>query len=278
MEKDKKEEVNNVKAITVNDKVIEASSVLQTIENKVKEGDEVIMYGGRDQIHGIKIIKGQILNTKYGAFSHNALIDKLYGSKITSTSGGWLYVLKPTPELWTEGALQHRTQIIYSTDAAAISFHLEIRPGSIVVESGTGSGSLSRALARKVAPTGKLLTYEYHEQRATQARKEFEISGLQNVITVFHRDVCANGFGLPPASVDAFMLDLPAPWEAIPHTIKLLKHWGRICCFSPCIEQVSKTAEKLRELGFQELETIECLLRPYEVRTSIFIDVTAPGS
>lgn len=40
---------------------------------------------------------------------------------------------------------------------------LEIRPGSIVCEAGTGSGSLSHAILRSIGPTGHLYTCDFHQ-------------------------------------------------------------------------------------------------------------------
>ena len=60
-------------------------------------------------------------------------IGKPFGSRAYSkgTGGGqqgWIYLLAPTPELWTM-VLRHRTQILYAADIAMICMFLELRPG-----------------------------------------------------------------------------------------------------------------------------------------------------
>ena len=59
------------------------------------------------------------------------LIGKPFGSRVYSRggkNGGYIYILAPTPELWTQ-VLRHRTQILYAADIALICAFLELRPG-----------------------------------------------------------------------------------------------------------------------------------------------------
>ncbi|XP_025052979.1 tRNA (adenine(58)-N(1))-methyltransferase catalytic subunit TRMT61A isoform X2 [Alligator sinensis] len=162
---------------------------------------------------------------------------------------------------------QTKTQILYSTDISLITMMLELKPGSIVCESGTGSGSLSHAIIRTVAPTGHLYTVEFHQQRAEKAVEEFREHKVEHLVTVKNQDVCKNGFGVSNVA-DAVFLDIPSPWEAIGHAKSALKvEGGRFCSFSPCIEQVQRTCLALEEHGFTEINTLEILLRVYNVRT-----------
>lgn len=92
-------------------------------------------------------------------------------------------MLQPTPDLWTL-SLPHRTQIIYTPDISMIIFQLELKPGSIVIESGTGSGSLSHSFLRAIKPLGHLHTFDFHEQRCDIARQEFTSHGLGDYVTV----------------------------------------------------------------------------------------------
>jgi len=205
-------------------------------------------------------------DSKHGHYYHNNFIGKEFGTKVFDNQGrGYVYILKPTPELWTL-ALHHRTEILYSADISIIIHYLELRPGSIVLESGTGSGSLSTAMARTIYPNGHLYTYEFHRGRADAALEDFKKIQLDQIITVRCGDVCAEGFfDTPDNSVDAIFLDLPCPWQAVPHAKTKLRTYCRICSFSPCIEQVQQLCNALEENGFIEITTWECLLRPYDV-------------
>lgn len=82
---------------------------------------------------------------------------------------GWVFLLAMTPELWS-ASLRHRTQILYAPDISLVLLRLRLHPGSVVIESGTGSGSLSHALIRTIAPSGYLYTYEFNQHRVEAAR------------------------------------------------------------------------------------------------------------
>ncbi|XP_078000770.1 tRNA (adenine(58)-N(1))-methyltransferase catalytic subunit TRMT61A-like [Glandiceps talaboti] len=235
--------------------------------DKIKEEDTVILYLGVDDTLTLRVKGGSTHQTKYGAVRHSDLIGRKYGSKVTCVGGkGWLHVLHPTPELWTI-TLPHRTQIVYSIDISMITLQLDLKPGSVACESGTGSGSLSHALIRTIAPNGHLYSFDYHNQRVEKAREEFDIHGVGDLVTVECRDVCKDGFGLDHIA-DAVFLDLPCPYDVIETAKQALKApGGRLCSFSPCIEQVQKTCDKMRSCGFVEITTIECIARNYDVKT-----------
>ncbi|XP_076022161.1 tRNA (adenine(58)-N(1))-methyltransferase catalytic subunit TRMT61A [Genypterus blacodes] len=233
----------------------------------IQDGDVAIIYLGHDSMMPVKVQQGAQTQTRYGAIRHSSdLIGQRYGSKVTCSKGGWVHVLHPTPELWTV-TLPHRTQILYTTDISTITMMLELKPGSIVCESGTGSGSLSHAILRTIAPSGHLHTVEFHQQRAEKATEEFREHRVGHLVTVRNQDVCKEGFGVMGVA-DAVFLDIPSPWEAVGHAkAAMKKQGGRVCSFSPCIEQVQRTCEALTDHGFEEISTLEVLLRVHDVRT-----------
>ena len=111
----------------------------------VEEGDTVIIYVNPLSMYAIKVTptiaskKGDmvenVFQTNYGSVKVCELVGKKFGIKI-QFSKGWGYLLKPTPELWTL-TLPHRTQILYTPDISVIVMQLELKNGSVVIESGT---------------------------------------------------------------------------------------------------------------------------------------------
>ncbi|KAE8672438.1 tRNA (adenine(58)-N(1))-methyltransferase catalytic subunit TRMT61A [Hibiscus syriacus] len=135
----------------------------------IREGDLVIVYEKHDTMKAVKVCENSVLQNRFGVFKHLDWIGKPFGSKVFSNKGGFVYLLAPTPELWTL-VLSHMTQILYIADIGFVVMYLEVVPGCLVLESGTGSGSLTTSFARAVAPTGHVYTFDFHEQRAASAR------------------------------------------------------------------------------------------------------------
>ncbi|KAG0143600.1 hypothetical protein CROQUDRAFT_66037 [Cronartium quercuum f. sp. fusiforme G11] len=248
-----------------------SNSIFSSHSTNIRTGDTVIVYHSRDNLSAIVVRPGQVLRSRYGEFPHDDMVGIPFGSKCTSSKGnGFTYLLRPTPELWTL-ALPHRTQILYLPDIAYVTGQLDLKPGSVVIEAGTGSGSFSHSVARTIGDHGKLFSFEFHEERFTKAEAEFRLHGLLasegGPIRLQHRNVIKNGFGdLDQEKVDAIFLDLPAPWDALADAKRVMNraYTSRICCFSPCMEQVQKTCQTLQALGFAEITMFETLLRTHE--------------
>lgn len=236
----------------------------------IQHGDLVVAYERHDSMKAVVVDskKGQLQN-RHGTFSHRDWVGKPFGSKVFGRDGrGFMHLLAPTPELWTQ-VLKHRTQILYAGDISLICFNLELCPGRTVLESGTGSGSLTTSLSRAVGPNGAVNTFEFHEERAQVAAEEFKRNGMKN-ISVTHRNIEENGF---PENLhgkaDAIFLDLPRPWKVVPSAASCLITDACFCSFSPCIEQVQRTCEALVEHNFKDIKTVEILLRYHKVERQV---------
>ena len=264
--------------------------VLEGMTESAKAGDSAVLYATKAKMYLIpKLEAGKTFSCEFGNYPHTDIIGKAYGSRVHAKGKvqGWLTLLRTTPEIWSR-VLQHRTQILYSTDISMIILNLGIGPGSVVVESGTGSGSLTYSLAWAAGRAGHVYTFEFHEQRAQQARNELThlLGQWGNVgnVTVTHADACRDGFLHPEdgadlaGRVDAVFLDLPSPWLAVPHAYAVMKPGAGFCAFSPCIEQVQRTCEELaKDNRFHMIKMIECLERPYDIKKNDLVRLDTIG-
>jgi tRNA (adenine57-N1/adenine58-N1)-methyltransferase len=222
--------------------------------------------------------------------------------ELVTASSGFLHVLPPTPEIWTS-SLPHRTQVVYAPDYSYILHRIRARPGTRLIEAGAGSGSFTHASARAVFNgypqsaedrRGKVFSFEFNRDRYEKMEEEIAEHGLNALVQVTHRDVYSNGFVVDGQSpeAEAVFLDLPAPWEALPHLSRRKPTTSRedehrtqhgestteswvsplnpkksvyLCTFSPCIEQVTRTVSALRRSGWRDIEMVEIAHRKVQV-------------
>jgi tRNA (adenine57-N1/adenine58-N1)-methyltransferase catalytic subunit len=291
--------------------------------------------------------EGVVTNTRFGSFPHTTIIGAPWGSQIRASKvdtgsrgrtkggkkrkveelleedvgpikdavaaeSGFVHVLPPTPENWTT-SLPHRTQVVYTPDYSYILHRICARPGSRLIEAGSGSGSFTHAAARAVyngrspaltqhgktnsessSPemagnqSGNVFTYEFHRERHEKVKEEMHTHGLDTVVHAMHRDVYNDGFLIYDSDdfaedqrqsprANAIFLDLPAPWEALPHLTRGSSTHGQpsaldpelpvhICTFSPCIEQAQKTISALRRYDWIDIEMVEMQHKRIEVK------------
>lgn len=231
------------------------------VSERIAEGDYVLIYLDSRRTYMIKVEAGKTFHTHKGYLKLDELIGKEYGEPIKSSLGIFFTTLKPALTDYIMKSSRN-TQITYPKDAALIVMFSGIGPGSRVVESGTGTGALTTALAHYVGSTGKVYTYELRSEFQKNAAKNLQRSKLIDNVEMKSGDVT---MGIEERELDAVILDLATPWLVIPHAYAALKPSGIIVSFSPTIDQVVKTTEALRENSFVFIETVECIMRAMQV-------------
>jgi len=228
---------------------------------KIVEGDYVLLYLDVRRTFMIKVEAGKTFHTHKGYIKFDDLIGKEFGSSFKGSLGVEFTVLKPTLTDYIMKSARN-TQITYPKDNALIVMFSGIGPGSQVVESGTGTGALTTALAHYVRPNGRIFSYDIREESPKTAEKNLKRSGLIDYVELKLKDVT---LGIDERDVDAVVLDLAVPWLVVPHAYEALRPSGTIVSFSPTIDQVVKTVEALKEHNFVCIETFECIMRGMQI-------------
>jgi len=158
---------------------------------------------------------------------------------------------------------------LYPKDLALIPMWADVYPGARVFEAGTGSGALTMALLRAVGPRGLVVTYEAREDFARTAMANIEryMGPVPNLIPL--RRNAYEGISLLDDGLlfDRLVLDLPEPWQVVPHAAQVLRSGGMYVSFVPTVPQVVQTVEALeRATVFGMVETFETLLRTWSIQ------------
>lgn len=191
-----------------------------------------------------------------GVFDPKNLIGLEFGKQIEIGSKKF-YILKPSV-MDKLIALKRKAQIILPKDIAHIILYCSIKSGYNVLEAGIGSGSLTTSLASIVAPTGKVVSYDNRLDFIEHAMKNLKTTNLEKYVTILEKDVTK---GISEKNLDAIILDIPNPWNAVNHAYKSLKVGGYLCCYSPLISQLEQTVKEIRKLNFIEIKSFENIQR-----------------
>jgi tRNA (adenine57-N1/adenine58-N1)-methyltransferase len=195
-----------------------------------------------------------------GTLEHNDLIGQPIGTTVFSQLGHPLLLLEPSlADLMTR--VKRGTQIVYPKDAAYLVYRLNLRAGSRIIEAGTGSGSLTIALAWSVAPTGKVYTYEARPEIFSVAQHNLRRAGVLSTVEM-HQASIDDGF--VETGVDALFLDVRHPWDYMDQVRQALRPGGFFASLVPTTNQVSSLLTSLEQSGFADISVEELLLRKYK--------------
>ena len=186
-----------------------------------------------------------------------------FGQTVKTHMGRPYRVLKPGLADLVKN-VKRQTQIIYPKDIAYIVMRLSVGPGAVVVEAGSGSGSLTLALAWYVGPEGRVYTHERREEFRRLNQRNLEWAGFNDGRVVhLDRDI-AEGFGCPPQSADALFLDVRTPQDYVARIPEAIKPGSPVGFLVPTANQVSDLLRAFEGQPFGEVEVVELMLRRYK--------------
>lgn len=225
-----------------------------------REGDLAQLVGLTHKHFIFSLKSGGDLQTHRGVLKHDDLIGKPYGSQVFSHTGAPFFLLQPSiADILND--LPRATQILYPKDLGYILVMMGIAPGQRVMEAGTGSGSVTIAMATAVGADGQVISYEQKPDTQNLARKNVERVGLASRVEFKLRDIRE---GFDETEADAFFLDVQYPNEYIEQVRAALKPGGFFGTIIPTFNQVEKTLTALKKHKFAFVEVCEVILRHYK--------------
>jgi tRNA (adenine57-N1/adenine58-N1)-methyltransferase len=228
--------------------------------NLAQENDLILLIGPRGKRFIIRLQAGATQHTHKGVIEHDAIIGQPLGRQVSSHMGHAFLVLEPSTHDLIMNVRRH-TQIIYPKEAGYVLLKMNLYSGRRVVEAGSGSGALTLALARAVAPEGRVFSYESRPEMQRNAVRNLERVGLGDYVEFKIRDI-AEGFD--ETDVDALFLDVRTPWDYLEQARLALKGGGFFGALVPTTNQVSHLIAALEHYSFGNIEVEELLVRAYK--------------
>lgn len=225
-------------------------------------GDRVLLLDVKRRRYLVELREGGEFHSHAGFVPHAEIIGRSEGVTVESTKAAEYTVLRPTLEDFVL-EMPRGAQVIYPKDLAPILMLADIGPGMRVFESGLGSGALSTAMLRAGA---EIVGYEVREDFANRARTNVRSFLGEAALDRYHVNI-ADSYADIDAELgpfDRIVLDLPEPWQVVPHAERVLRPGGILLAYTPSIMQASQTREALRGRWIEN-RTIEVLHRGWLV-------------
>jgi len=224
-------------------------------------GDRVLLIDPKRRRYLVTLKPSGEFHSHSGFVPHDDVIGSPEGSTVRSTKGVAYLTVRPTLSDFVL-KMPRGAQVIYPKDLGPILMLADIFPGVRVLESGIGSGALSMAMLRAGAD---IVGYEVREDFAERARENVS-SFLGDEVLERYRIELRNCYdGIDETDLDRVVLDLPEPWQVVPHAAKALHPGGIILAYTPSIVQVMQFRSALEQFPFDVAETVEVLHRTWHV-------------
>ncbi len=222
----------------------------------IAEGTRVILVDPKGKKFPMTVKRGMIEVAGLGVVSGDAICGSSVGAWL-SVGGREFAIMMPSVKD-VLAVMERRAQVIIPKDSFVIPMHLDLGCGSRVIEAGAGSGGLTIVLLKAVAPNGKVFSYETREDFAAVARRNVSLSPYSSCWELRLGDICSAKLEI---DVDAVMLDIPNPWDAIDNVVSSLRQGGHLGCYIPNANQLESAVKKMREAGLHETTAFETLQR-----------------
>jgi len=227
------------------------------------DGERIHLVDSKNRQYALTLKGGDVFQLSGQTIAHDSLIGKPDGTLVTLSAGRRLLALRPTLSEYVL-KMPRGAQVLYPKDLGVIIQWADIYPGARVFEAGTGSGALTMALLRAVGDRGHVFSYEAREDFASTAMKNIDrYLGPSKNLTVRQKNAYE---GIEETELDRVILDLPEPWQVIPHAALALRSGGIYLSYVPTIPQVMQTVEALNRVAvFSMIQSFETLLRTWNI-------------
>ena len=225
-----------------------------------QDDEYVFLTDGKGSRHWLKVADGMMKISSLGTIDGSKIKQMDDGQSFTVAGREFIIFRACTADLMV--AVERGAQIITPKDAATILLNCDVRSGNTVLEVGAGSGAMTTALLRAVAPSGRVHTIEI---RADYAEKVGRNIRRANLDKNWMCQIADAKTAETDVVADVLMMDMPDPWLALDNLSKNLRSGGRICMYVPNTNQLEDSVKALRERNFVDVFAVENIQREMDV-------------